>query len=286
MENAFIIILFGFCGLFIGSLITYFAHRIPLKIITHWQQNSNFVSDEYKKFSLPLLSPSICPHCYHRLSIRSLIPIYSWWQQRGLCCYCQQAISPIYPLTELITALLFMSLASANHDVSWLLILLFITSLLITATLIDAAHQLLPDVLTLPLMGSGIIAALAGYSPLTLPESVSGALFGYLLLWLPAVIFKLMCGVDGLGGGDIKLMAGFGAWLGANILPIVMLAASFSALIFMLLFYKKIHRKHHKNKDIKNRQIAFGPFIAIVGWLALLKDPFIIDLSILFQALL
>lgn len=285
MENSFIIIGFGLIGLFLGSLFTYLAHRIPLVLLAQQQKKDRFSSNQRgelaNKYSYDIsfsLSHPICPDCVHRLRQSSIIPIYSWWKRQRQCEYCQWAISFIYPLAELITAFLFMVLAGSNQNLPWLLILLFITSLLITAILIDMAYQLLPDILTFPLICTGLLAALSGYSSLTFLESLSGALFGYLLLWLPAVVFTTVKGVEGLGQGDMKLLAGLGAWLGAGILPTVIFIACLSALGFMLLTYGY--------KRSKNKRIAFGPFLAITGWLALLKDPFMIDLSILLRDLL
>ncbi|SUB81699.1 Pectic enzymes secretion protein outO [Pragia fontium] len=282
MENAFFVVWFGLFGLFIGSLITHLAYRLPLILISRWQLACcpSIVQslDKPHPFYLSLFSPSGCPHCHQPLTLASLIPVLSWLYQQGRCRDCHRTIGCTYPFTELTVALLFMVLASSNQNLLWLIILLMITCLLITAALIDIAHQLLPDVLTLPLICSGLIAASLEVSPVTLSTSLAGTLFGYGLLWLPAIVFKGIRQIEGLGRGDMKLLAGLGAWLGLDILPIVILVASVSALLFILIT--------QRNKKNKNKRIAFGPFLAFAGWLALLKDPFMIDLSILLQALL
>ncbi|MCD1125968.1 A24 family peptidase [Jinshanibacter sp. LJY008] len=155
-----------------------------------------------------------------------------------------------------------MIIAASVNDPVRVAILLVITLWLLTASLIDISHQLLPDIFTLPLIWSGLIFSLLGLSPLSLSESLTGTLIGYTLLWIPAILFRLLKGLHGLGGGDIKLMAGLGAWAGVEALPAIMVTASLSGLIYFLLI--------KRNRETRNHRIAFGPFLAIAGWLALL----------------
>ncbi|QBH97385.1 prepilin peptidase [Limnobaculum zhutongyuii] len=269
MDNAFVILGFGLFGLVSGNVITRIAHQIPAILFARWQQqyfqitnNTLLLPIESAKFSLPLLFRPLCPNCAQPLSKRWLSSMTCWLCIKNRCPCCYKTICCRYLLTELICGLMFMVIVASNTDPVRITILLSVTLWLVTASLIDISHQLLPDVFTLPLIWSGLIFALFGLSPLSLSESVTGTLIGYIFLWIPGTLFRLWKGQHGLGGGDIKLMAGLGGWVGINALPIIMLTASLSGLIYFLLI--------NQNKKTKNNTIAFGPFLAIAGWLALL----------------
>ncbi|WP_140919566.1 prepilin peptidase [Limnobaculum xujianqingii] len=269
MDNAFVILGFGLFGLLSGSLTTRIAHQIPAVLFARWQQqycqitNTNLhLSIGPTKFSLALLSHPRCPHCHQPFSKRCVYSVISWLCIHGRCPSCHKAISCRYPLTELICSLLFMIIAASSADPVRIIMLLSVTLWLVTASLIDISHQLLPDIFTLPLIWSGLIFALLGLSPLSLSESLTGTLIGYIFLWIPGMLFRLIKDQYGLGGGDIKLMAGLGGWVGIEALPTIMLIASLSGLTYFLLI--------KLNKKTKNNTIAFGPFLAVAGWLALL----------------
>ncbi|AWH88073.1 prepilin peptidase [Limnobaculum parvum] len=269
MDNAFVILSFGLLGLLGGNLTTRIAHQIPPILFAHWRQQYRQIinttaplSTTSTTFSPALLSYPLCPHCSQPFSKISLLLMIPWLCLRGRCPSCRQAISGRYPLTELACGLLFMLIANSATDPVRMTILLLVTLWLVTASLIDISHQLLPDIFTLPLIWSGLIFALFGLTPLSLPESLTSTLVGYMLLWVPATLFRLLKGIYGLGGGDIKLLAGLGAWTGVDALPMIMVTASLSGLICLLLI--------NRGQETKNHTIAFGPFLAIAGWLALL----------------
>lgn len=133
--------------------------------------------------------------------------------------------------------------------------------MLLLLAIIDYRRQRLPDVLTLPLLWLGL---LANTQTLFVPldQAVWGAIIGYCSLYLIAALFYRITGQIGMGGGDLKLFAALGAWCGWSALPGIMAAASLTALLpaCWMLFIQK--------KDLRNR-MAFGPFLAFYGWIAL-----------------
>ncbi|KZZ81633.1 hypothetical protein A3767_26145 [Oleiphilus sp. HI0133] len=141
------------------------------------------------------------------------------------------------------------------------LALLLFTWALIALTMIDADTQLLPDNITLPLMWLGLIVNY--FELITSFESAFfGAVFGYLVLWSIYWLFKLLTGKEGMGYGDFKLLAALGAWLGWEMLPIIVLLSSVVGALYglgaMLI----------QGRD-KNKPMPFGPYLAVAGWVAL-----------------
>ena len=130
----------------------------------------------------------------------------------------------------------------------------------IALTFIDADTQYLPDQLTLPLVWLGLIYNFNG-SFVSLQQAVFGAIAGYMSLWLLNFAHKKLRGFDGMGGGDFKLLAALGAWLGASVLPIVVFAAALVGIVAALVM-----------KAAKSQPIAFGPCLAIAGWLVFVAN--------------
>jgi leader peptidase (prepilin peptidase)/N-methyltransferase len=135
--------------------------------------------------------------------------------------------------------------------------------MLLALTLIDFDTQLLPDNLTLPLLWAGLLANLLGAAPIAnLRDAVIGAIAGYLALWAVYWLFKLIRGKEGMGYGDFKLLAALGAWLGWQLLPVIVLLSSVvGAFIGITLIVFK-GRDH-------SVPLAFGPYLAIAGAIAL-----------------
>jgi leader peptidase (prepilin peptidase)/N-methyltransferase len=139
---------------------------------------------------------------------------------------------------------------------------LFFSVVLIALAGIDVKEKLLPDQITLPLLWVGLIANLNGFF-VPLSEAVIGAIAGYLVLWSVYWVFKLITGKEGMGYGDFKLLAALGAWLGWQMLPLIILVSSaVGAIIGILMIVVG-------GKD-RNLQIPFGPFLAAAGWIALI----------------
>ena len=143
-----------------------------------------------------------------------------------------------------------------------------LTWVLIALSAIDIDHQLLPDNMTLPLVWLGLLLSLAPTVPsIGLPvdprSSIIGAAAGYLSLWSVYHAFRLLTGKEGMGYGDFKLFAALGAWLGWQMLLLIILLAAFSGAVIGLLMIAL------RGRD-RNIPIPFGPYLAAAGWIALM----------------
>ncbi|EFO38132.1 peptidase, A24 (type IV prepilin peptidase) family, partial [Vibrio parahaemolyticus Peru-466] len=176
---------------------------------------------------------------------------------------CHTAISPRYPLIELLTAACAGFVAYHFGFSYFTVALIFFTFFLIAATFIDLDTMLLPDQLTLPLTWAGIALALTEISPVSLQDAVIGAIAGYLCLWSVYWGFKLLTGKEGMGYGDFKLLAALGAWLGWQSLPMIILLSSVVGVIFGLVQLRL-------QKQGIERAFPFGPYLAIAGWVSLI----------------
>ena len=140
------------------------------------------------------------------------------------------------------------------------LIAIPVTWALVALTMIDFDTQLLPDAITLPLLWAGLLANMSS-TFVTLEAAVMGAAAGYLLLWSVYWLFKLATGKEGMGYGDFKLLAALGAWLGWTMIPLIVLLSSVVGAIIGLA-YLAIRKE--------SAPFAFGPYLAIAGFIALL----------------
>jgi leader peptidase (prepilin peptidase)/N-methyltransferase len=182
---------------------------------------------------------------------------------RGHCLACKAPISARYPIVELITAALTVAaIVRFGATPAGIAASVFLW-MLVALTFIDFDTQLLPDNLTLPMLWAGLFANLVGAVPsVILRDAVIGAIAGYLLLWLIYWAFKLIRGKEGMGYGDFKLLAALGAWLGWQMLPLIVLLSSVvgAAIGISLVAFKG--RDHQI-------PLAFGPYLAIAGAIAL-----------------
>jgi leader peptidase (prepilin peptidase)/N-methyltransferase len=256
-------------GAIISSFLNVVIYRLPKMMENSWKQelleafpDSNLSSapTDHLNLSLP---HSFCPHCQHKIRPWHNIPILGWLWLRGKCHDCHHPISIRYPLVELIGALLSGAIAFHFGLSGYALALMLFSYVLIAAAFIDLDTMLLPDALTLPLMWAGIVLAMTQVAPLSLHDSVLGAVLGYLSLWSLYWAFRLLTGKDGLGYGDFKLLAALGAWLGWQALPMIIFVSSLIGVFFgvaMLLI---------KGKNFQNT-FPFGPFLALAGGAVLL----------------
>jgi leader peptidase (prepilin peptidase)/N-methyltransferase len=207
---------------------------------------------------------SRCPRCERQIRWFENIPVLSWLALRGKCSACGTRIGLRYPLVELSTALLFGALGWTMGPQPLVLLWCAAMAALLALSLIDWDTTVLPDVLTLPLLWGGIVAAALGWLPgLSLMQSVAGAAAGYLSLWAVFWLFKLTTGKEGMGYGDFKLLAALGAWLGATaILPIVLMASVLGAVIGLVMKASGSLRQ--------GRFVPFGPFLAGGGVVVIL----------------
>lgn len=263
-------------GLLVGSFLNVVIYRVPVMLQREWrQQCCEFLELDEKKFSkdeptarhkvFNLVKPdSHCPQCNAPVRAWQNIPILSYALLRGKCAGCQKPISKRYPIIELVTGLLS-GLVAWQFGATWLtLAFLVLTWSLISLTMIDFDHQLLPDNITLPLLWLGLLVnALLPETAVSVADAVLGAMIGYLSLWSLYWAFKLLTGKEGMGYGDFKLLAALGAWMGwQSLLLIVILSSLVGAVvgISLLLF---------RGRD-RNIPIPFGPYLAGAGFIAML----------------
>jgi leader peptidase (prepilin peptidase)/N-methyltransferase len=204
---------------------------------------------------------SHCPHCHHPIQFYDNIPLISYLVLRGRCRYCKKSISVQYPLIEGITAIssLFLFL---RYGLSWSYLFYFsFVASLITITVIDLYHQIIPDVISIPGIAVGLLGALL-IPHITFFNSLMGILLGGGSLFVIATLYQWLCKREGMGGGDVKLLAMIGAFLGwdAVILTILLssLIGSITGILLMVL----------KGKDFKYA-IPFGPFLSLGAVIAL-----------------
>ena len=260
-------------GLCVGSFLNVVVHRLPKMMERDWHAQCAELRDEPPPEEKPpvynLAVPrSACPECGHRIGALENVPVVSWLALRGACSACRKPISARYPLVEALGGLLA-AYAIWRFGLTWkggaACVLLWT---LITLTFIDFDTQLLPDSLTLPLTWAGLIANLFGlFVPLA--DAVIGAIAGYLALWIVYWVFRLVRGKEGMGHGDFKLLAALGAWLGWQMLPLIILLSSVvgAAIGILLIVFKG--RDH-------NIPLAFGPYLAVAGGIALFFGPTLI----------
>ena len=218
---------------------------------------------------------SHCPHCNHPIKFYDNIPIISYLLLRGKCRYCKRSISAQYPLVEGITAigslLLFL-----KYGLSWSYLFYFsFVAALIVITVIDLYHQIIPDVISIPWIGVGLLGALI-IPHITFFNSLLGILLGGGSLFVVATLYQWLFKREGMGGGDVKLLAMIGAFLGweSVILTILLssLIGSITGIIIIAL----------KGKDFKYA-IPFGPFLSLGAVIALFYKNEIISWYLQFR---
>ena len=253
-------------GLMVGSFLNVVIHRLPLIMEREWRDQCAELLEQPTQATdqaITLSKPrSRCPHCGHAIGAVENIPVLSYLWLRGKCSGCGARISPRYPIIEVVTAVLSAAVAW-QFGFGWALAGgLLLTWALVSLTMIDFDHQLLPDSITLPLLWLGLAFNLAGtYTDIN--SAVVGAMAGYLSLWSIYWLFKLTTGKEGMGFGDFKLLGLLGAWMGWQALPvIILLSSAVGAVIGIGLIALR-------GRD-RNIPIPFGPYLAIAGWIAFL----------------
>jgi len=264
----------GLVSLCVGSFLNVVIYRLPLMMQREWQgecrllleselKSNNTGENELLNSTFNLIKPnSTCPKCKTAIKAWQNIPIISWLFLKGKCASCSNPISARYPIVEAITALLSLVVAYKLGATEQALLYIAITWALVALTFIDIDHMLLPDQITLPLVWLALIAAVLGYT-VTPADAIIGAACGYLSLWSVFWLFKLLTGKEGMGYGDFKLLAVFGALLGwQSLLTIILLSSVVGAIIGIALLTIQ-------GKD-KATPIPFGPYLAIAGWITML----------------
>src|SRR4030042_4150290 len=204
---------------------------------------------------------SHCPQCNNPINFYDNIPLISYLLLGGKCRYCNKPISIQYPLIEGITALSsFLLFVKFGATLSYLFYFSFVSALIVI-TVIDLYHQIIPDVISIPGIGVGLLGSLI-IRYITFPNSLIGILVGGGSLFLVATLYQWFFKREGMGGGDVKLLAMIGGFLGWKSVILTILLSSFIGSIvgiaIMLL----------KGKDFKYA-IPFGPFLSLVAVISL-----------------
>ncbi|EMF3895683.1 A24 family peptidase [Salmonella enterica] len=232
-------LLTGMCA---GSFMNVVIYRLPLMIFG--------TGDGDERFSLAW-PPSHCPVCHHRIRFYDNIPVMSWLVLRGKCRRCRTRISAVYPLTEAITglwfAVVYLCLAGPVNTLltisgaAALLPPLVLFCLLYCITVTDVRHYLIPDVLSLGLLWSGLVLSVCGLIRVSPFQAVTGCVLAYCLISAVQYGYRVIRGHEGLGGGDAKLYAAASVWVGLSQVPWLIL---FSAVCGGVLFgIKKFYQR-------------------------------------------
>lgn len=270
----------GLLGLLVGSFVNVVSLRLPRLMEHEWRSQCAELEGRQAPAEAPpglVWDRSRCPQCGHGITALENIPLLSYLALRGRCSTCGARISAQYPVVEAMAGILaawvmlyygWGAAAVGGIVFAWILL---------AGSVIDIREQLLPDSLTLPLLWAGLVFNLNGtFAPL--PEAVVGAVAGYLALWLVYHAFRLLTGKEGMGYGDFKLLAAIGAWLGWQVLPVVILFASLVGVatgIGMIVFL---------GRD-RQLPIPFGPYLAAAGFLGMLYGEAVLNAYLRFSGL-
>jgi leader peptidase (prepilin peptidase)/N-methyltransferase len=236
--NVFFDVLFAVAGAAIGSFLNVLICRIP----------------EGQSIVFPA---SHCPKCQHPIRFYDNIPIISYLVLRGKCRDCHDKISPRYPIVEALTALMALLLFwKFGLNLKYLFSFIF-TAALIVITFIDFDHQIIPDVITLPGIPLFFIGAVF-FMDISVWESLLGILIGGGCLFAIAFGYEIITKREGMGGGDIKLLAMLGAFLGWKSLFFILFVSSLlgAAVGISLMIAKGENMKY---------AVPFGPFLSVAA---------------------
>jgi len=237
-SNTDILFLLAFFlfGLVFGSFLNVCIYRLPRE--------------------LSVVSPrSFCPECSAPIAFYDNIPVLSWFILRGRCRNCKAKISPRYAMVELLTGILFALSYLAAASPSDAIKLSALSFLLIGLIFTDAETKLLPDLLTKPGIALGLFFSLlvplrdfavpmiSNWRLASLVNSLAGALLGSAFILGVALLYEAVRGVEGMGRGDVKLMALIGAFLGARQILVVLIVSTLSGSLFGLLLILTVWRK-------------------------------------------
>jgi leader peptidase (prepilin peptidase)/N-methyltransferase len=276
----------GLVGLVVGSFLNVVIYRLPVMMERDWKnQCREMLAEDNAADAQPtetsetfnLATPrSACRDCGATINALQNIPVLSYLLLKGRCASCGAAISARYPVIEAFTAIVSAIIGwrfGLTLECAGALILCWS---LICLTAIDIDHQLLPDSITLPLLWLGLglsLVAEPGAGGALFPDprtAIIGAIAGYLSLWTVYQVFKLLTGKEGMGYGDFKLFAALGAWLGWQMLPlIILLSALVGSIVGIALM---IFARHGRQVPI-----PFGPYLAAAGFVAMLWGPQIVS---------
>lgn len=227
-------------GLAIGSFLNVVIHRLPR--------------------GGSLISPgSRCPSCGYALGALDNIPVVSYLALGGRCRQCRTPISARYPIVELVTALVFVAHYFVFGWTPLLAVRLLFAASMVALFAIDLEHHLLPDAITLPGIGVGLVASL--FLPPGIRDALIGTLVGGGVLWLIGEAYFRYAGEEGMGGGDVKMLAMVGAFLGWQLVIVTLVFSSIAgAVIGMIVIAIK--------RGGMKYALPYGTFLALAALVA------------------
>ena len=284
-------VIVGLFGLIVGSFLNVVIYRLPVMLQRDWEQQCREMLAESDGPVSPeavgqpatevaetfnLITPrSRCSACGTPIKGYQNIPLVSYLFLKGRCATCGEHISMRYPLIEMLTGILSALVAMHfGYSIECAAALILLWSL-IALSVIDLDHQLLPDIITLPLMWLGLGLSLFSHgdgNPIFVgpQDAIIGAIAGYLSLWSIYQGFKLVTGKEGMGYGDFKLLAALGAWLGWQMLFLIVILSAIVGLVAALGMI--VFRGHDRQVPI-----PFGPYLAVAGFISLIWGPRLIN---------
>jgi leader peptidase (prepilin peptidase) / N-methyltransferase len=249
MSDTLLVVLFAWIGLAVGSFLNVCIHRLP--------RDSSIVNP-----------PSSCPNCGHMLRWYDNVPVVSYAWLRGRCRSCRTPISIRYPIVEIVTMLVFLLHLYVFGWSALMAVRLVFACALIVLFAIDLEHHLLPNVITLPGIAVGLIFSVI--VPPGIRDALLGALLGGGVLWLIGEAYFRYSGQQGMGGGDVKMLAMIGAFLGWKLVLVTLVMSSVAgSLIGMLVIASR--------RGGMKYALPYGTFLALGGLVASLAGGKIVD---------
>ena len=236
-------LLYQALGLVLGAIVGSFLATLMIR----WPRGRSVIAGR-----------SRCDSCGVALGPRDLVPLLSYAALHGRCRRCGNSIDRRHIATELTAASIGL-IALVAHPLPLAAITLFLGLWLLLLAALDVEHHWLPDRLTLPLIPLGFVAAWAGFGP-PLDQRLIGAVVGWAVLFLIASAYRRLRGREGMGGGDPKLLAAIGAWVGVLQLPFVLLGAGLLGLAAVLLM-------RLRGEEVTGAsRLPLGALMAVTAW--------------------
>lgn len=269
----FLIISLAFILILLGSFFTVLIYRLPLILKKQWLKDAELFLNQENLIFLPkktfnmFLPFSHCPNCLKCLTILQKIPLVSYFILKRKCAYCQIGISFCYPLIEILTLISSLIVIERfGMNLQGLAALILTWGLMILA-FIDSKHQILPDIVIFPLLWCGLISSILKLF-VSSAAAILGACLAYFFLYVLSKSYQLLTKIEPMGEGDFKCFALLGAWLGVKALPSILLIATVAGSLVGIMLY--LH-----NKDNVREGIAFGPYLALSGWIVLISKAYL-----------
>ena len=264
-----LLILIGLFGLCIGSFLNVVIYRLPIIIEYRNHQAALSILDQsipiaHKKINL-CYPPSFCFHCKTKIPIWANLPVLSYLILRGKSLCCKESISSQYLIVELLSGILTLVLTWHFGLTPSLVAGLLLTWSLLVLFFIDLDTLILPDQITMPVLWLGLFVNL--FTVFTdIKNAVLGAMIGFTFFYLIALLVLSIRKIQGLGDGDLKLIAALGAWFGWQSLPAMIFIASLSGSLFGIIYLIG-------NKQKLTTRLPFGPFLSLAGFMMLIWGP-------------